>query len=54
MGDQSNYYLSTATNELGVVMAKSEAENQMYPISWKEFRDPKTGLTEGRKVAKPF
>ncbi|KAK7717224.1 exosome 3'-_5 exonuclease subunit ski4 (Csl4) [Botryosphaeria dothidea] len=54
LGDQSNYYLSTATNELGVVMAKSEAENQMYPISWKEFRDPKTGLTEGRKVAKPF
>lgn len=54
LGDQSNYYLSTATNELGVVMAKSEAENQMYPISWKEFRDPKTGLTESRKVAKPF
>ncbi|KAL0262870.1 exosome 3'-_5 exonuclease subunit ski4 (Csl4) [Diplodia seriata] len=54
LGDQQNYYLSTATNELGVVMARSEAENQMYPISWKEFRDPKTGMTESRKVAKPF
>ncbi|KAF2196164.1 hypothetical protein GQ43DRAFT_485171 [Delitschia confertaspora ATCC 74209] len=54
LGDQSNYYLSTAQNEFGVVMATSEAGNQMYPISWKEFRDPKTGLTETRKVAKPF
>ncbi|KAK7541113.1 uncharacterized protein J3D65DRAFT_549336 [Phyllosticta citribraziliensis] len=54
LGDQSNYYLSTASNEYGVIMAKSEAENQMYPISWKEFRDPRTGLTESRKVAKPF
>ena len=35
-------------------MAKSEAGNTMHPISWKEFRDPVTGLTEGRKVAKPF
>ncbi|KAF2188931.1 hypothetical protein K469DRAFT_702619 [Zopfia rhizophila CBS 207.26] len=54
LGDQSNYYLSTAQNEFGVVMATSEAGNQMYPISWKEFRDPKTGATETRKVAKPF
>ena len=35
-------------------MAKSEAGNKMYPISWKEFKDPVTGETEGRKVAKPF
>lgn len=54
LGDQSNYYLSTAKNELGVIMAKSEAGNSMYPISWKEFRDPVTGLVESRKVAKPF
>lgn len=54
LGDQSNYYLSTASNELGVVMATSEDGNQMYPISWKEFRDPETGATESRKVAKPF
>ncbi|KAF2138756.1 uncharacterized protein K452DRAFT_233726 [Aplosporella prunicola CBS 121167] len=54
LGDQSSYYMSTATNEMGVVMATSEAGNQMYPISWKEFRDSKTGATESRKVAKPF
>jgi len=54
LGDQSNYYLSTARNELGVVMATSEAGNAMYPVSWKEFRDPVSGETEARKVAKPF
>ena len=54
LGDQSNYYLSTAKNELGVIMAKSEAGNTMFPISWKEFKDPVTGLKESRKVAKPF
>lgn len=53
LGDQANYYLSTASNALGVVMATSEAGNAMYPVSWKEFRDPITGLSEARKVAKP-
>ncbi|RYP77120.1 hypothetical protein DL771_001410 [Monosporascus sp. 5C6A] len=54
LGDQANYYLSTASNELGVIMATSEAGNTMYPVSWKEYRDPETGLSEPRKVAKPF
>ncbi|KAL8822872.1 MAG: hypothetical protein Q9191_006400 [Dirinaria sp. TL-2023a] len=54
LGDQTNYYLTTARNELGVIMAKSEAGNTMYPISWKEFRDPMTGENETRKVAKPI
>ncbi|MCJ1394846.1 exosome 3'-_5 exonuclease subunit ski4 (Csl4) [Xylographa bjoerkii] len=54
LGDQASYYLSTARNELGVIMATSEDGNTMYPISWKEFRDPVTGRTESRKVAKPF
>lgn len=54
LGDQSNYYLSTARNELGVIMAKSEVGNTMVPISWKEFKDPVTGERESRKVAKPF
>ena len=54
LGDQANYYLTTARNDLGVLMAKSEYRNQMVPISWKEFRDPVTGLRESRKVAKPF
>ncbi|KAK0651870.1 hypothetical protein B0T16DRAFT_387228 [Cercophora newfieldiana] len=54
LGDQANYYLSTAKNELGVIMATSEAGNTMYPVSWKEYRDPETGVSEARKVAKPF
>ncbi|KAL8736006.1 MAG: hypothetical protein Q9166_000568 [cf. Caloplaca sp. 2 TL-2023] len=54
LGDQSNYYLTTAKNELGVIMAKSVYGNTMYPISWKEFKDPVTGETETRKVAKPL
>ena len=55
LGDQANYYLSTARNELGVILARSsEAGNLMEPVSWREFRDPLTGLREERKVAKPF
>lgn len=54
LGDQTNYYLSTAKNELGVIMATSEAGNAMYPFNWKEFRDPETGEGELRKVAKPL
>ncbi|KAI9928110.1 hypothetical protein ASPWEDRAFT_39096 [Aspergillus wentii DTO 134E9] len=54
LGDQSFYYLTTARNDLGVVMARSEAGNMMFPVSWKEMRDPATGLAELRKVARPF
>lgn len=54
VGDQSSYYCSTARNELGVVMARSEGGNMMFPVSWKEMRDPITGVGEARKVAKPF
>ena len=53
LGDERSYYCSTARNELGVVMAKSEWGNQMYPVSWKEYMDPETGLREVRKVGKP-
>jgi exosome complex component CSL4 len=53
LGDQANYYLSTASNELGVIMATSEAGNDMIPQSWKEYKDPETGVSELRKVAKP-
>jgi exosome complex component CSL4 len=65
LGDQSNYYISTAKNEYGVVMAWAHVEagesaggggakRAMYPVSWKDMRDPVTGLVEVRKVAKPF
>lgn len=54
LGDQSNYYVSTSENEFGVVMARSEEGRLMYPVSWKEFKDPITGRGENRKAAKPF
>ncbi|KAI9671407.1 MAG: exosome 3'-_5 exonuclease subunit ski4 (Csl4) [Alyxoria varia] len=54
LGDQSNYYLSTASNHLGVVLAKSESGNVMFPVSWREFCDPVNGKRESRKVAKPY
>ncbi|KAI6786770.1 hypothetical protein KC332_g6403 [Hortaea werneckii] len=53
LGDERSYYLSTAKNELGVVMARSEWGNTMVPVSWKEFMDPESGAREMRKVAKP-
>lgn len=34
-------------------MATSEAGNDMVPVSWKEYRDLETGISEPRKVAKP-
>ncbi|EEA28584.1 exosome 3'-_5 exonuclease subunit ski4 (Csl4) [Talaromyces marneffei ATCC 18224] len=54
LGDQSFYYLTTARNDLGVVMARSDAGNMMFPVSWKEMKDPVTGASESRKVARPF
>ncbi|OOF93101.1 hypothetical protein ASPCADRAFT_209717 [Aspergillus carbonarius ITEM 5010] len=54
LGDQSFYYITTARNDLGVVMARSDAGNMMFPVSWKEMRDPVTGVAELRKVARPF
>lgn len=54
LGDQTSYYLTTARNDLGVVMARSDAGNMMFPVSWKEMRDPVTGAGEQRKVARPY
>jgi exosome complex component CSL4 len=53
LGDERNYYISTAGNEFGVVVATSEQGNAMVPVSWKEMRDVVTGIGEGRKVARP-
>ncbi|MBN3312283.1 EXOS1 protein, partial [Atractosteus spatula] len=53
LGDvQSNYLLTTAENELGVVVAHSEAGEQMVPISWCEMQCPRTHAKEFRKVAR--
>uniref|UniRef100_A0A5G2R6F0 Exosome component 1 n=1 Tax=Sus scrofa TaxID=9823 RepID=A0A5G2R6F0_PIG len=53
LGDaQSHYLLTTAENELGVVVAHSESGVQMVPISWCEMQCPKTHTKEFRKVAR--
>jgi exosome complex component CSL4 len=55
LGDQGGYYLSTAGNEYGVVMAwAEETGNVCVPVSWKEVIDEATGKRETRKVAKPI
>ncbi|PNF21523.1 Exosome complex component CSL4, partial [Cryptotermes secundus] len=46
------YHLSTAENELGVVIAYSESGVAMVPVSWTEMQCPKTYVKEPRKVAK--
>lgn len=49
----SGYLLSTAENELGVVIAKSEESGvTMIPVSWTEMQCPKTYNKEFRKIAK--
>ena len=54
MGEASSGYLvSTAENELGVVLARSaESGAKMVPISWTEMQCPKTLGKEFRKLAK--
>jgi exosome complex component CSL4 len=55
LGDQGGYYLSTAGNEYGVVMAWSKGVgNLCVPVSWCEVVDSVTGAKEMRKVAKPI
>lgn len=53
LGDERNYYVSTAGNDFGVVVATSGAGNAMVPASWREMKDAVTGQGESRKVAKP-
>jgi len=64
LGDQGGYYLSTAGNELGVVLAWSSGGGdesggrELVPVSWREMGvvDERGGVEgkEWRKVAKPF
>ena len=52
LGDHQNYLLSTAGDELGVVLATSAAGVRLEPTSWNEMRCPKTGVKESRKTAR--
>lgn len=52
MTEVHSYQLSTAEDELGVVLADSEEGLSMVPVSWTEMQCPKTHMKELRKVAK--
>lgn len=52
MTEAHTYQLSTAENELGVVIAHSEEGVAMVPISWTQMQCPKSLCKEFRKVAK--
>ena len=53
LGDSRSYYLTTASNELGVVFAKSDSGYSMVPLSWCQMQCVVTKVKENRKVAKP-
>lgn len=46
------FHLTTAENELGVIMANSQHGYPMVPISWTQMQCSKTYTKENRKVAK--
>lgn len=61
LGDERTYFVGTGKNEYGVVLARSEAGENMVPVSWREMREvlggegqQGMGKVELRKVAKPI
>lgn len=61
LGDGINYYLSTAKDYLGVVLARSFGDANgmgsgkiMYALDWETMVVSETGNLEKRKCAKPF
>ncbi|KAI9217894.1 hypothetical protein BC828DRAFT_390051 [Blastocladiella britannica] len=50
LGEQHSYILTTARNDLGVVMAQSQEGAMMRPVSWNEMQCTKTGAIEHRKT----
>ncbi|XP_013087934.2 exosome complex component CSL4-like [Biomphalaria glabrata] len=52
LGDAQSYILSTAENELGVIIGMSQDGIKMVPTSWCKMQCPKTLNEEFRKVAK--
>ncbi|KAM7284092.1 exosome complex component CSL4 [Ixodes scapularis] len=52
IGDALFYYLTTAENMLGVVVALSASEVPMVPVSWTTMQCPVSSVRESRKIAK--
>ena len=53
LGDQKSYYVSTARNDLGVVLGRGRHGGDLVPVDWEHMRNVETGEVEKRKVAKP-
>lgn len=55
LGDSlRNLYLTTAGEDLGVLVAKNEkTDNLMLPFDWDNMVDPGNSEFEKRKVARP-
>lgn len=53
LGDGVSFYLSTARNDLGVVFARNEDGELLYPLDWETMVAPASGEVERRKCAKP-
>ena len=51
LGDSRSYYLSTAENELGVILAKGISGETLLPLTFQEMQCPRTQSREYRKVA---
>ncbi|PAA86628.1 hypothetical protein BOX15_Mlig019726g2, partial [Macrostomum lignano] len=51
LGQNGAYLLTTAQNELGVVVASGQHGSKLVPVSWNEMRCPITGQVYKRKVA---
>lgn len=52
IGDALSYFLSTAENKLGVVVALSPLGLPMIPVSWAVMQCPVSSVREFRKVAR--
>ena len=52
LGDSQGYTLSTAENELGVLLGTSDNGGLLFPISWCEMECTDSHVREKRKVAK--
>lgn len=52
LGNQSDFYLSTAAPQFGVISATSSLGHTMKPIAWNKMQCLTTKVIESRKVAK--
>ena len=52
LGETQSYLLTTAENELGVILAKTANNEDTVPVSWCECQGVVSGKREKRKMAK--